>query len=258
MRHSIFLITFLISATATLLARSVQPTPQDTKVRAIVQVWSHAHAARDLAALSAIYAPEVRVNGLTMSKDVCLSMKNKFFQDNPTFTQSILGDIKISQNDKSKGYTARFSKQVLINGTKQTIPSYLIIDELGPEDNKLEKAWKVIVESDEVTDANLLKQKRSFDPAKFRTCEDAVTAIFKSSKSIRKLITAPIILEIEETKGAGIYTLHLFYLPPLSGHTLTMGWYDFNTKTGVLMDFILDEKLGYDRSLLSQVATFCK
>ncbi|HEY3128350.1 MAG TPA: hypothetical protein VGL91_02755 [Acidobacteriota bacterium] len=109
-----------------------------------------------------------------------------------------------------------------------------------------------------MTDANLLKQKRSFDIKKFRSCKDAVTAIFKSAKTIKKLITSTIIMEIDNSNGKDVYELHLFYLPPLRGMTMTTGWYKFNVKTGTLTDSVLDVTLHYDKRLLPYVDKFCR
>ncbi|MBI1926520.1 hypothetical protein HYR99_20030 [Candidatus Poribacteria bacterium] len=165
LRHSLAMTVYFLLATTIASVRATEMTSSEVIVKAIVQKWSDANSARNIDALSLLYTDEVSFYGTTMSKEECLSSKKDFFQKNPSFIQSIQGEIKVEKRDHSKGYTASFTKQVVINGKTQSFPSYLVIDEFEREDDKSKKEWKIVVESDEVTDGNLLKQKRSFNGA---------------------------------------------------------------------------------------------
>lgn len=256
LRFLLFALVLAPSAPAQQQSRAAIP---EAEIRSLVQRWDRANAARDVRALSAIYASELRLYGETMSRETCLLMKRRYFADHAAYTQSIAGVIAVATNRFGLGYVATFEKRVRVAVGERTYASYLVVDDLpGPNDTD-DKGWRVIIESDTTTDGNLLRLKRTYDPAKFKSRKDVAMAIFKSAPAIRDAIDASSIIEFEAFKiGAhDYYRLHLYHFGPFDIMTRTDGWYTLDARSGTLLD-VFDKKLRYDRRLLARFADFDK
>ena len=79
-------------------------------------------------------------------------IKKRFFTKHTDFTQTISGEILIEKKSNEL-YVANFKKTSGFNGKTSTVDAYLMFS------NKT-GTWKISVESDKLTDANLLKEAK--------------------------------------------------------------------------------------------------
>jgi ketosteroid isomerase-like protein len=132
--------------------RSTAPdkvTDTETEViQRLVSQWCEAHNAKNLDALSATYASSVFFYGRQQSSAACVASKKGLFAKNQEFTQTIVGGVQVQvQNLEAR---VAFMKRVVLSGTVTDYPSYLGL-------TKTSVGWRISVEGDDVTDANLQK-----------------------------------------------------------------------------------------------------
>lgn len=125
--------------------------------------WNKAHNTRNYALLRNIYASRVMAYGTSFTADDLIKQKQKFIKKNPDFAQEIQGEISVSFTDETTAYVS-FVKEGTIKGKTKEYPSYL-------EFKLIKNEWRIITESDEITDANLTKKKQKKSPTQ---CEDAL------------------------------------------------------------------------------------
>lgn len=79
----------------------------------------------------------------------CIENKNELFQKYKNFSHEIVGDIQIEKKSANV-FKSNFVKKVTVNEDVKDYPSYLVF-------RKNNEGWKIIEESDQITDKNLLK-----------------------------------------------------------------------------------------------------
>ena len=101
--------------------------------------------------LEKILADKIEYYQQTVTRDYYIKDQKKFFEKNPVYGQVIKGDIDIQQISDTQ-YKAEFVKEVTTKKGTKDYPSYLVFKKIGNE-------WKLILESDMVSDANIEKKK---------------------------------------------------------------------------------------------------
>jgi len=115
--------------------------------------WNNCNVKQDLQTLATLYADQLSLYGISISKEQALSNKEAFFKKHSDFYQRIVGDIEVKKID-SEEFTCNFLKRVTVNQKTSDYPSYLTF-------KKLDGNWQIIIEGDIITDKNLAKKKEN-------------------------------------------------------------------------------------------------
>ena len=137
------------TSTSQVLIETAKPFVRDVKseeIMEIVHLWDKAHNQRNYALFDSLYMDYVRFYGQEWKKQRCVASKKQLFQKYSDFSQQSK-DIRI-ENKEDGRVKVLFDKQVYYDNRVQSFPSYLWLNLAGG-------IWKIEVESDEVTDANL-------------------------------------------------------------------------------------------------------
>jgi len=118
----------------------------------MVNVWNDASSNADFDTLEKILGNKIEYYQSSVTKDYYISDQKKFFAKNPVYGQKIKGDITVTQIS-NKQAKAEFIKEVTTKKGTKDYPSYLIFSNVNGE-------WKLILESDKVSDANVENQKK--------------------------------------------------------------------------------------------------
>ena len=125
-------------------------TPEQ-EVKEMVKLWNKASSNGDLTVLEDMLADKIEYYQSTVSKEYYIKDQKKFFAKNPVYGQVIKGDIDVKPISDTQ-YKAEFVKEVTTKKGTKDYPSYLVFKKFGNE-------WKLILESDTVSDANIEKKK---------------------------------------------------------------------------------------------------
>ncbi|KXB61441.1 hypothetical protein HMPREF3180_01811 [Leptotrichia wadei] len=124
----------------------------EQEVKEMVELWNKASSNGDFIVLENMLADKVEYYQQTVTRDYYIKDQKKFFEKNPVYGQVIKGDINIQQISDTQ-YKAEFVKEVTTKKGTKDYPSYLVFKKIGDE-------WKLILESDTVSDANIEKRKK--------------------------------------------------------------------------------------------------
>ena len=142
------------SSTIDCIEEDFEPVKVSEEVKqtleSLVQEWYFAHFI-SVDNFAYLFDDFVLFYGTKLSSETCLNKKKSLLQKYPDFQLAIIGSIDVVQIAKNE-CKCSFTKRVTINNKTTDYPSYLIFKEIN--DN-----WKIIVESDLVTDKNLAKRK---------------------------------------------------------------------------------------------------
>lgn len=140
------------------------------KVRDIVRRWNESLNRRDRKMSYSVYAPEVFFYTTTLPAGECVAKRIDMAEKDPSWHQEIISDIEVT--DFGNGLMqANFIKESRSSKGTHQYPSYL---ELRKTDGK----WRIVKESDKVTDRNV--QTRNIP-------EDAVRGDFDGDGEIDHL-----------------------------------------------------------------------
>lgn len=117
----------------------------------LVLEWNTANNKQDIGTLTFFYDSEVLFYGTKMKKQDCIAGKLSIFKKYPGLDQQIAGPVKTETLDNGD-VKCSFDKAVTTNGTTKTYASYLVFHQIA-------NVWKITVESDLTTDANVEKRK---------------------------------------------------------------------------------------------------
>ena len=124
----------------------------EQEVKEMVELWNKASSNGDFTVLGNMLADKVEYYQQTVTRDYYIKDQKKFFEKNPVYGQVIKGDINIQQISDTQ-YKAEFVKEVTTKKGTKDYPSYLVFKKIGDK-------WKLILESDTVSDANIEKRKK--------------------------------------------------------------------------------------------------
>lgn len=128
------------------------PNVSLTEINQVAYSWSEAHNSRNLLQLSSLYASQVNYYQSKYSREQIKASKEKLMNKYPDFKQEI---SNVTVEKETSYYKISFDKKVWTDLQKEpkTYPSYLHV-------NMVDGTWKIITESDLVTDKNLSKKKK--------------------------------------------------------------------------------------------------
>ena len=158
---------------------SVQNTELRTKtmedeIKEMVNIWNEASSNADFDTLEKILADRIEYYQTTVSRDYYIKDQKKFFEKNPVYGQVLKGNIKV-EKISNKQVKAEFVKEVTTKKGIKDYPSYLVFEKINGE-------WKIVLESDLVSDGNIRKQKN----AKIKLIGNSAEAYQLVKKSIIK------------------------------------------------------------------------
>lgn len=125
-------------------------TNLEVNIKQLVQDWNKAHMSKDIAQFSNLYHNTVLFYGTYLDKNKCIEKKSSLFKKYPDFNHQIYGNIQIEIIDETE-IKCSFVKRVTVKQVTTDYPSYLIF-------KKSDDVWKIIVESDLVTDKYIAKK----------------------------------------------------------------------------------------------------
>ena len=124
----------------------------EEQIKEMVNIWNEASSNADFETLEKILGDKIEYYQSSVTKAYYISDQKKFFEKNPVYGQKIKGDITVTQIS-NKQAKAEFIKEVTTKKGTKDYPSYLIFANVNGE-------WKLILESDKVSDANVENQKK--------------------------------------------------------------------------------------------------
>lgn len=124
----------------------------EEQIKEMVNIWNEASSNADFETLEKILGDKIEYYQSSVTKAYYISDQKKFFEKNPVYGQKIKGDITVTQIS-NKQVKAEFIKEVTTKKGTKDYPSYLIFANVNGE-------WKLILESDKVSDANAENQKK--------------------------------------------------------------------------------------------------
>jgi len=124
----------------------------EEEIKEMVNIWNEASSNADFETLEKILGDKIEYYQSSVTKAHYISDQKKFFEKNPVYGQKIKGDITVTQIS-NKQVKAEFIKEVTTKKGTKDYPSYLIFANVNGE-------WKLILESDKVSDANVENQKK--------------------------------------------------------------------------------------------------
>ena len=124
----------------------------EEQIKEMVNIWNEASSNADFDTLDKILGDKIEYYQSSVTKAYYISDQKKFFEKNPVYGQKIKGDITVTQIS-NKQVKAEFIKEVTTKKGTKDYPSYLIFANVNGE-------WKLILESDKVSDANAENQKK--------------------------------------------------------------------------------------------------
>ena len=124
----------------------------EEQIKEMVNIWNEASSNADFDTLEKILGDKIEYYQSSVTKAYYISDQKKFFEKNPVYGQKIKGNITVTQIS-NKQAKAEFIKEVTTKKGTKDYPSYLIFANVNGE-------WKLILESDKVSDANVENQKK--------------------------------------------------------------------------------------------------
>jgi hypothetical protein len=121
-------------------------------IKQIAYLWSDYHNDRNISRLVSLYAPQTNYYQSNYSREQIETSKEKLLNKYPDFKQEI-SNINIEK--ASTCYIVSFDKKVWtdLENAPKVYPSYLHV-------KMIDGGWKIITESDLITDKNLKKKKK--------------------------------------------------------------------------------------------------
>ncbi|MFC4677120.1 hypothetical protein [Dysgonomonas termitidis] len=122
------------------------------ELRKLVFQWNDAHLSKDTGLFSDLFNGIVLFYGTQLDKNICIEKKISLFSKIPDFKQAIFGNIDVEKISDAE-YRCNFMKRVTADNNVTDYPSYLVFREINGD-------WKIVTESDLITDKNLAKQRK--------------------------------------------------------------------------------------------------
>jgi flagellar basal body-associated protein FliL len=123
----------------------------ETLLTRLVFKWNDAHSLNSVDMFADLYHWEVFFYGTNLDRDVVCRKKLSSLQKYVDFEQEIYSGINVSYIYDNE-YRCDFVKHVTANEKTNDYPSYLVF-------RKINNDWKIVTESDKITDKNLKRKK---------------------------------------------------------------------------------------------------
>jgi hypothetical protein len=139
----------------------------ETLLTRLVFKWNDAHSLNSVDMFADLYHWEIFFYGTNLNKDVVCGKKLSLLKKYDDFEQEIYSGIRVNYIHDNE-YRCDFVKRATANRKTNDYPSYLVF-------RKVNNDWKIVTESDKITDKNLKSKKSSvnnyYDEAD-RLCEE--------------------------------------------------------------------------------------
>lgn len=131
---------------------SQETTVNYDDIKQVAYLWSDYHNDRNISRLVSLYAPQTNYYHSNYSREQIKTSKEKLLNKYPDFKQEI---SNVTIENASTYYIVSFDKKVWtdLENAPKTYPSYLHI-------KMIDGGWRIITESDLITDKNLSKKKK--------------------------------------------------------------------------------------------------
>ena len=124
----------------------------EEQIKKMVNIWNEASSNADFDTLERILGDRIDYYQSIVSKSYYIADQKRFFQKNPVYSQRIIGEIIVTQLSNGQ-MQAEFVKEVSTSRDVKNYPSYLVFENINGE-------WKLVVESDTVSDANIARMRQ--------------------------------------------------------------------------------------------------
>lgn len=122
-----------------------------TRIRKVVNLWNKTLNDRDAAGAQSIFADNVLLYTQNVSKEKAISMRIAAANQDPTWTQEIITPVALSDLGDGR-MQASFTKQSNSSKGSKQYDAFLILEKIDGE-------WKIVKESDPITEQNVAKRK---------------------------------------------------------------------------------------------------
>lgn len=146
-----------------------------SQITTVVKQWNKTLNNRDEKGLRNVYADEVFLYTSVVDGDEAVKLKIDRILDDPSWLQSIITDIETEFLSETSAMVS-FSKQSKSSKGTHTYPAYMVLEKINGE-------WKIVKESDKLTDKNLTKKKSEIP-------DDAIRGDFDGDGQIDYLWTS--------------------------------------------------------------------
>lgn len=147
---SLLIFTMFIAFSCKEENKEIATKTTNSEIIDLVNNWNSWHNKNDLSKLSNLYAENVHYYGTNLDRNEIIKDKASLFNKYKDFSQIVSDEgLRITDNSESKNIL--FIKKVSFNTNQKDYPSYLRV-------SKINGTWKIIKESDEITDVNLSKK----------------------------------------------------------------------------------------------------
>jgi ketosteroid isomerase-like protein len=227
------------------------PNPIEEEVNAVTQKWNDALAKRDAKALEGVYAKNVKLYTVDMTREKAIKAKADAFAAAKDYTQSIaFVEYDVRKKDEPK---ALFNKKWTQNGKEQQVRASLVFTKEGGK-------WLIKDESDAPSDQRRLRAAQDSDG-----CESVVQKLAASTPEALRILSA----RPDTAKGHVSSGTRLGGGPPEqqnysvaihenhNDHIVTLMWIDVDPKTGALTSVIDDKPLKGSQDLVEKVRVAC-
>lgn len=243
-------------------ARESSPPAAGVKadLEALANRWNDALRSRNAEALRDVYAKNVRLYGVRMTRDAAVERKAAALAKAPDYTQSIAQPSFDESNPKRP--TLVFQKEWTASGKPSSVVASLTFANDGGK-------WFVVEESDAVTDAKLdLKRdartlaKAKATPQADDDCEGAVVRAVIALKEAKDLLDGP----TNPDGGHSSNGVRVAGGPPESktfsvaihenhdDHLATLAWFDVDAETGAITGIDPDQVIRVDPAVTKACA----
>jgi hypothetical protein len=225
--------------------------PVEDEVAAVAKAWNDALAKRDADALKTVYAKNVKLYTVDMTREKAIKAKADAFKSDKDYTQSI-AFLEIDARKKAEP-RALFNKKWTSKGQEQQVRASLVF---AKEDGK----WVVKEESDAPSDQRRVRAAQNADG-----CESLVQKLVSSTPEANAILALP----TNPAKGHLSNGTRLAGGPPEqanysvgvhenhSDRTVTLLWVDVDPKTGAMTSVIDDKPLKGAPDLVEKMKKAC-
>jgi hypothetical protein len=225
--------------------------PVEEEVASVTKAWNDALAKRDAKALEPLYAANVRLYTVEMTREKAVKTKSDILGAAKDYTQSI-SFLEIDTRKKTQP-RALFNKKWTQNGKEAQVRASLVFVNEGGK-------WVIKEESDAPSDQRRARAAQNADG-----CESSVMRLASSTPEAMRILGGPTDpakghLSNGSRIGGGPPEQATYSIGIHENHTdriVTLMWIDVDPKTGAMTDGILNTPLQGSADLVEKVKVAC-
>jgi ketosteroid isomerase-like protein len=237
--------------TAAAVTTPGKPDPVEDELAKLTKSWNDALAKRDAKALEPLYASNVRLYTVDMTREKAVKTKADILKASKDYTQSI-SFLELDTRKKTHP-RALFNKKWTDGGKESQVRASLVFTK---EDGK----WVIKEESDAPSDQRRARAAQNEDG-----CESSVMKLASSTPEAMRILGGPIDpakghLSNGSRIGGGPPEQPQYSIGIHENHTdriVTLMWIDVDPKTGAMTDAITNAPLQGSADLVERVKVAC-